>query len=252
VSELQKKIQRARRREGTGGMGFGAMKRELPRAMVLCALVSDGKGATAALEAGADVVIVDAASAADAAAAIKGLAKGQAGARLAAYDDDGAAALREAGCDFVISPLETTAATAVDTDQTGQVIEATTELSENTLRALAPLGLDGLYVARPEGELTLAAQLELVRLSSLGGAPLLAAIDATSSVAELRVLRDSGAGAVVAPAGATPDQLRELGELLRQVPVQGKSGERSTVAIIPSMGKGHAADDDEEDDADDE
>lgn len=250
MSELQKKIQRARRREGTGGLGFGAARRELPRAMVLCALVHDGQAAGAATSAGADMVIIDAPDAATAAAAMKDLGKGQAGARLPAYDDAAAGLLREAGCDFVISRLDTTVATAVDTDRVGQVVEADTTFPESTLRALASLSLDGLYVARPAGELTLAAQLELARLSSLGGVPLLAAVGAVSSVAELRVLRDAGAGAVVAPADATAEQLRELGELLRQVPAQGKSGERSTVAIVPSLARDHRHDDEEDDDGD--
>jgi 2-keto-3-deoxy-6-phosphogluconate aldolase len=250
MSELQKKIQRARRREGTGGMGFGAAKREAPRAMVLATLVTDEKGATAAIEAGADIVIVDGLDAPGAAAVVRAVGKGQAGVRLPTYGDAEAALLREAGCDFVVSPLASTAATAVDPETMGHVVEASSELPEATLRALAPLGLDGLFVAWPGGDLTLAQQLEFVRLSSQASSPLLVAIGPTSTIAELRVLRDAGAGVVVAPAGTSQEQVGELGELLRRVPPQGKSGERATVAIIPSPGK--ATGDQDEDDDDDE
>jgi hypothetical protein len=250
MSELQKKIMRAQRRESAGGLGFGAARREAPKAMVLAAAVRSAGEAEAALAAGADVVILDGLEAAAAAAAMKGLARGSAGARLAKLDSAAAGTLREAGCDFIISPLETTEAAAVDVEKSGQVLEASTDLSDTALRTLGPLGLDGLYVAGPEKGLMQADQLEFARLATLSGSPLLVTIAAAMPAAELRVLRDSGAGAVVPPAGTTADEIRALVEALRAVPpaMRGKR-EGPEIALVPSMparANEHEDDDDED------
>lgn len=68
---------------------------------------------------------------------------------------------------------EGTEATAVDTDRMGHVAVASSALDDTTLRSLAPLGLDGLYVTRTPGNMTLATQLQLVRIASFASAPLL-------------------------------------------------------------------------------
>ena len=159
MSQLQKKINNMGRREG--GVGFNRATQEKPRAMLLGAMVASAADAKKSLEAGADVVILHAANASDAAKAIADAAAAKAalGALVPSLDDAGAEALRKAGCDFVISPLESTSSTAVDTDKMGHVVALPDEIGDSTLRALGPLGLDGLYVEHLDGALTLSSVL---------------------------------------------------------------------------------------------
>jgi hypothetical protein len=246
MSELGKRIGRVLRREVTGGLGFGAARSEKPRAMLLAVLASSAEDASAAIASGADVAIFDGLAAAEAARAVGGVEKARTGVRLARFDEAGAAALKEAGCDFVISPIDGTDSAAVDTESMGQVLVATAEISDTTLRALPPLGLDALYVDRAPGAMTLAQQLELVRISSFAGTPLMVRIEAAASVSELRVLRDSGAGVVVAPAGTSGEQVKALVEALKAVPAAKKSSKGGEMAIVPRTSQAASSEDEEE------
>src|SRR5688572_30721980 len=102
MSQLQKRIQRLQRRDGPA-MGFGRVVREQPRAMVLMALVANSKEAKAALDAGADAVLIEAASASAAASALNGVAdeKVAASVLVGSLSEADAEALRKAKCDFV-------------------------------------------------------------------------------------------------------------------------------------------------------
>jgi hypothetical protein len=255
MSQLQKKISRIQRRE-TASIGFGHVTREQPRAMLLAVLVKDAAAARQAIEAGADAVILRAADAAAAAKAIQPLAaeKAIAGAWLDRLDSAGAEALKEAGCDFVISPLEGTESAAVDTDKMGQLVVAADGVDDTTLRSLGPLGLDGLFVQRPTGAMTLATQLGLVRLASFASAQLMVTAEPSASVSDLRVLRDSGAVAVAAPEGTTPAQVKALVDLLKAVPAPrkgNKGGDGRDIALVPSLAShGHEEEEDDDDDDD--
>src|SRR5215212_10085838 len=145
MSQLQKRIQRLQRRDGPA-MGFGRVTREQPRAMVLMALVANSKEAKTALDAGADAVLIEAANASAAISALDGVAddKVAVGALVGSLTEADAEALRKAKCDFVVSPLDSTDSAAVETDKMGQVVSATLDMEDNTLRALGPLGFDGL------------------------------------------------------------------------------------------------------------
>ena len=255
MSQLQKKISRIQRRE-TASIGFGHVTREQPRAMLLAVLVKDAAAARQALEAGADAIIVRAADAAAGVKAIQPLAaeKAIAGVWLDRLDNAGAEALKGAGCDFVISPLEGTESAAVDTDKMGQLVVAADGVDDTTLRSLGPLGLDGLFVERPTGAMTLATQLGLVRLASFASAQLMVTAVASASVSDLRVLRDSGAVAVAAPEGTTPAQVKALVDLLKAVPAPrkgNKGGDGRDIALVPSLAShGHEEEDDDDDDDD--
>jgi len=240
MSQLQKRIQKLQRREGPG-IGFGRVSREQPRAMALIATARTAGEIQAALDAGADAVLVDAGSAPGAAAAMNGIAseKLAIGAGLASLSESDAGTLRAAHCDFVVSPLDTTDSAAVDTERMGQLVVATLDMDDNTLRALGPLGLDGLFVQRDAGAMTLAQQLGLVRVASFAATGLVVTVEPSAGVGELRVLRDSGAIAVVAPAGASVEALATLAETLKAVPAP-KKGKRDggDIAIVPASKSG--------------
>lgn len=240
MSQLQKRIQKLQRREGPG-IGFGRVSREQPRAMALIATARTAGEVQAALDAGADAVLVDAGSAPGAAAAMSGIAseKLAIGAGLASLSESDAETLRAAHCDFVVSPLDTTDSAAVDTERMGQLVVATLDMDDNTLRALGPLGLDGLFVQRDTGAMTLAQQLGLVRVASFAATGLVVTVEPSAGVGELRVLRDSGAFAVVAPAGTSAEALATLAETLKAVPAP-KKGKRDggDIAIVPASKSG--------------
>jgi 2-keto-3-deoxy-L-rhamnonate aldolase RhmA len=255
MSQLQKKISRIQRREGPR-IGFRAVSREAPRAMLLAALVSDEAGGKQALDAGVDAVVVKSKDAAAAKPIVEKLAvdKATVGAWVESLQEDGAEALAKAGCDFAVSTLEGTASAAVDTERMGQIVVASQDMDDTTLRALGPLGLDALLVELPSGAMTLAQQLGLVRIASFASTTLVVTIDSSATVSDLRVLRDSGTGAVVAPMGTSAEQLKSLIESLKAVPAphKGKGADGREMAIVPSLaGHGHEEEDDD-DDGDDE
>ncbi|MBI5946781.1 MAG: hypothetical protein HY875_01420 [Chloroflexi bacterium] len=237
MSQLQKAISRIQRREGPRFIGFGAASREQPRALLAGALASDAAGVTAAIEGGADFVVVHAGTAASAAAVIKAAAGKDRclGALVDKLDDAGAQALKDAGADFAVSSLEGTAAAAMDSDRLGHVITAHAGMEDNTLRALGPLGLDAIYVELTGQLMSVADQLHLVRLASFSGNPLLVTVDAAAAVADLRVLRDSGAAGVVAPAGTSKAAMEALIASLKAVPAP-KKGRREggDIALVPA------------------
>jgi hypothetical protein len=254
MSQLQKKISRIQRREGPG-IGFGLAAREQPRAMLLAALAVDARSGAAALEAGADLLVVEASDGAAAAKIVEAIAqeKGCVGVRLNGLSGADADALAKAGCDFVISTLDGTDSSAVDTERMGQVVVAGSGIDDTTLRALGPLGLDALFTELPTGAMKLVEQLALVRLASLASAPLIVTIDPGASVADLRVLRDSGVAVVVAPAGASASQIASIGDNLKVVPAPRKpKREGGDIALVPAAANAHAHDEEEEEDDDDE
>ncbi|MCC6418556.1 MAG: hypothetical protein IT429_10000 [Gemmataceae bacterium] len=245
MSDLQKRIGRVQRREGPR-IGFGAVTREQPRAMLLGVSVADAEAARAAVAAGADAVIVR--GDVESAAAVLGALREEklcAGAHVETLDDTGAERLRAAGCDFVVSTLEGTAATAVDADKMGQVLAMSPDADDNTLRAVGSLGLDALFVDRAGLPTTLRGQLELVRLASFSGTPLLVTVAASATPAELRVLRDSGGVMIVPPEGSTAEELQALVARLKAVPAPKRMRrDGQEMALVPSLP--HAAHEDEE------
>lgn len=253
MSELQKKISRIQRREGPR-MGFSQAVREQPRAMLLGAFAENGEAALAAHAAGADVIIfsgADVEAVATHALRLKD-SKITFGARLGTLGEAGAASLVDQGCDFVISSLGGTAAAAVDTDRMGHVVEADSSMDDSTLRSLAPLGLDALYVHHTNDEMSLGQQLELVRIASFASTPLFVSAPANTGVSDLRVLRDSGCAVVVLPSSATASDITAFGERLQAVPAprKGKRESGRDIAIVPTSAAGsheHEGDDDDGD-----
>lgn len=253
MSEFQKRVARILRREGPA-IGFGARVRETPKAMLLAAVVQDEASARSAIEAGADAVIFRGASHAATIGAIKSLKADRllAGAWLDSLDEATATSLAGAGCEFVVSTLDNTESTAVDSERMGQLLVADPGFDDTTLRSLGPLGLEGLVVEVPSGAMKLKDQLSLVRLATFSATQLVVVVDPAVTVADLRVLRDSGTAAVVARAGSTPAQVKALVEALMAVPPPKKGKEGREIALVPSVANVQHADEDDEDEPDDE
>jgi hypothetical protein len=238
MSQLKKKMERLQKRDGPP-IGFGKVVRDQPAAMLLGVVAGDAKATAQALEAGADFAVVRAPDAKAAAGAVKQLVGEGAciGAWLESLDESGAQALREAGCDFVICTLEGTVSAAVDSDKMGHVLAIPPEgLEDSTLRALGPLGLDALLYEGEATGLTLAGQLQLVRLAAFSSTPLLVVLGSNPSASDFRTLRDSGCGAVVVSGDLKPNRIQSLVEALKSVPPPRRARRDSPeVAIVPSM-----------------
>ncbi len=244
MSQLQKMIARLTRPRGPG-IGFGLATREKPRQMLLAVLVADVGAARALLAAGADFAIACAADSRAVKSLIEGLAAKDTtvGAWVSAIDAAGAEALRAAGCDFVISTLDGTAADAIEPDKMGLVVAIEGQPTDSTLRALGPLGLDALLVEHQPGSMTLAGQLELVRLSSFSGSQLLVTVSPDAELPELRVLRDSGTAVVVTPEGTTPDQVNGMIDRLKALPPPRRAKrEGQEMALVPAVASSYVED----------
>ncbi|MEX0782831.1 MAG: hypothetical protein WD557_09290 [Dehalococcoidia bacterium] len=252
MSRLQKAISRIQRREPARGIGFGARSRGEPRAVLLGVLAEKGAGAKAALEAGADIAIIRAASGAAAVTEAKAASGGNNDTALGVWldelDDATSSALAEAGCDFAVGSLDGTAATAVDTERMGQVLVAESAMDDTTLRALANLGLEALLVEHGKGAMSLADQLQLVRLASFASTPLLVTVASDAPVAELRVLRDSGVACVLLAAGSSIAEINALSDRLRAVPARKSRRDGAEMALVPSVAAAGAHHEEEEDD----
>jgi hypothetical protein len=254
MSNLKKAIERSGRREG-GQMGFAHVSQAKRKAMLLAAIVEDGAAVTAAAEAGADVALI---SANDATGAVRELGKASGvkipvGALLPSLDKAGADALADAKCDFVMSPLGTTRAGALEPGRMGHVISLGETIDDASLRALGPLGLDAIAVPGRDSALFLEDQLGFVRVAQLSATPLLVRLAAEPDAAELRALRDSGAAIVVAKPGTNAAGLRRLAELLREVPEpRRREGRGPEVALLPALLGGGHDHDDEDDEPDDD
>ena len=249
MSQLQKTISRLQRREGPG-IGFAPVHRDQPKAMALVATVGNAQEGKTALDAGADAVLFQAGSASIAAGAMKDVTgpRVAAGAALPVLSVKDAETLAEAGCDFVVSPLETTDSAAVDTERMGHLVNVSGNIEDNTLRSLGPLGLDALFVQRSAGSMKLGEQLGLVRIASFAATGLMVTVPNTIEVADLRVLRDSGVVAIVAGSGASAEDLKGLVDRLKAVPPPRKGKrEGNDIAIVPSSRAGGEHDHDDDD-----
>lgn len=249
MTQLQKAIAKLQRSTAPV-FGFGQSRRETPRTLLIAAEVNDAAAANAALDAGVDFFV---ARGKDAAATISAVGKkDNAAARVDLLDDETARALTEAGTIFVACEPANARSTAIDTEALGFVAIIDPSLDEQTLRALAGLGLDGLAtnaVSTPE---TLADQLQIVRLALLGGAPVIAPVSAGATTAQLRVLRDSGVAIVVAGTECSKDELAALVAAIKALPPKKKSSrEGGEMAMIPSMASRAASEEEHELDDDD-
>jgi len=251
MSNLKKAIERAGRREG-GQLGFAQVSQAKRRAMLLAIAADDASAAEAAAEGGADIVLLSAKNARDAARELGrlGSLKVPVGPVLAALTSEDATVLRDARCDFVVSPLTGTAAGALDANVMGHALALEQTVDDATLRALGPLGLDALVVDAPRASFSVADQLALVRVAQLASTPLIVRLATRPDPGDLRALRDSGVAIVAAPPGSKQGDLQDLISGLQAVPeLRKREGRGPEIALLPSLlGGAHEHDDDGEPD----
>jgi hypothetical protein len=247
MSRLSDQIRKAGRAE-PAPLGFAAAVATKARpTMLVAARVNDAGKAADAASKGADIVIIEGASAGK----LKGLDKTAEAAIGASgdFDREASAQLRDFGVDFVVLDGVSAAAGGLLDEKTGHVLAINGDLDDISLRLLGDLGLDALIVPAPELPLTVERLLTVRRLSALTRTPLLAEVPADIDAASLELLRDSGvAGVVLSDAGKAGG----LKERIAALPPRGRRREDHAEALISSQAAaGHDHGDDEDDDWDD-
>jgi len=220
----------SRRRVAALGFAVSRNAERPPRQVLVIAEVQDAAAATAAVEAGADVLLHT--GSADALAGVVQAAGTCAvgfhpGAAPSAADAKGAS---EAGAHFLVFDDRQTEAPALLTHGLGYV--AAIETDDPDLRLLRPLDLDAALIPAPAERLTVREQLRVRRVGELLRKPLIARIDHAVDATTLEVWRDAGVLAVVSPSDAAI--LQAVITAADAVPRPRESSERPEVTV-PSV-----------------
>jgi hypothetical protein len=216
--------------------------------MLVGALV-DASGVAAAASAGADVVLLNVSGALtpDAVKKARDAAPDAViGATGSVADSEAAAALKNAGLDFLIVTDSTPAAALLE-DDLGYALDLPNQPEELFLRSLGPMSFEALYLAETPSPLTVAGQIGLSRIAALAGKPLLTRAPGNASKDDLRCLRSVGvAGVITDVAGVAA-----LKETVKSLPPRrGKREDRTVVSLPHGAVGGHEHDDDDDDDDD--
>jgi hypothetical protein len=238
MSKLSDAIRRTLRSE-SAPMGFGA-SRPAPKATVLVGFI--GRAADAAAATGADVVVLDGATADDLAkvkagngAAVVGLSAKNAG-RAALAE------LRKAGLDFLIFDAETTPAAALLEDDLGFVLALPEKVEDDFFRSLEALQLDALYLQELPSPLTVARGLQLMR----GRRPIIARVKPDADKTELETLRAAGVALLLLEDASGIAGLKET--VLSLPPRRVRRDDRPGVAVPRTAVQPEHDDDDDDDD----
>lgn len=160
-----------------------------------------------------------------------------------------AAALREAGADFLVIDGATAGGALLD-EKLGfvMVIEEPEKLEDSQLRLMGELSLDALLVDPPEAPFKVADVLALRRIAAMARAPMLARVDPSMDAGTLQLLRESGAIAAVVAASSAA-KLGDLTKTIASLPERGRKRDDKSDALVPAQSTGgHDHDDDDDDD----
>ena len=167
------------------------------------------------------------------------------GARVGSASEDDAAALKDAGCDFIVFDAEDTAAAVLNDDALGKIIAVSfddPDFDEDAAKAIRSVDIDCALLTPPDGLLPLTVQKLLsiqsmratVRKRSILTAP------AETGNAELETLRNAGIAAIAVSLADAGDGIRRIKEdiasLPRRTPQRSGRGDST-----PNLGFGGAS-----------
>jgi hypothetical protein len=225
-------------------MGFGTA-RPPAKATMLVGVLAPTADVSAAR--GADILILDGLKGIPAAADISRAreANGQAalGLRAANVDRAALAELRSAGLDFLLCDAATPASALLE-EELGFVLALPSQPEEILLRSLEPLTLDALYIEEAPSPLTIAGQIELMRIGVLGRRPLMAKVTPNADQSELECLQAAGVAVLVLEDASGVERLKEA--VLALPPRRARRDDRPTVAV--PRGPAQPSEDDDDDD----
>jgi len=222
-----------------GGMGFSAIARqERPRYVIVVAEASSADEARAAVEAGADAVVL-----------VGGMPSGLSlkvpvGARIEDATKAEVVAARDAGADFFLFDDGRSHAAALTVDDIGSVLLLGADQDEQRLRSVSAIDLDAVLVEADADLITVREQIELRRVAGLTGAPVLLKSIGRPDAAILEAWRDAGAPAVLVAAADVAATL----EAARAVPAPRRSTERRLAILGGPAREAEGHDHDHDDD----
>lgn len=258
MSRLSDKIRKAMRME-SAPMGFGAAAARTPTPSML--LLVQGPASKMGHRrdlsgVGVDAVLLSLADSEKEMGEVEKWAKGSGdvlcGAHVAGASGRAAAALKEAGVDFLAFEAEGTSAEALLGSELGYVLVLSGEPSDSSLRAMEPLRLDALLLPDWRPPLTVTGQLGLHRLVLLSRTPLIVPVPPDIGPGELECLRDAGvaAAAVDGADSRTWDHLATLRQAIDGLPSRTRRREERAEAILPPVGPVAAGGEEEEEEED--
>ena len=166
------------------------------------------------------------------------------------------ATLKEAGCDFVVIPVEGTPVRLLNDEAIGFVVTVPATTEDRWLRAIDQLPLEVVVVdAAPASELTLKLLLDYTVVSSRVGQHLLATASLDWGEGEVEQLRELGfSGLLVEIANdADLEKLKALRDAILALPARSRRRDERTRARLPQVeGPGPQQREVEEPDEDDD
>jgi hypothetical protein len=170
---------------------------------------------------------------------IEGLEDVPAGLYLQDADDEGIAAMIEAGCDYFIFPASVKVFTVPDEKKTGRIIEIESAMDDSLLRAVNSLPVDAAMVADTftGGAMSWHELMIFQHLANTIAKPLIINIPADIADTELKALFEAGADGVVVDASALkPGGLKKLQELIGKLPPRSARKRGKVDATLPRGG----------------
>lgn len=216
-------------------LGFGARGTHKRSATMLLAVrltAGEMKSVSKLTEQGADLLLVDDTDPSRLKRARKDAPDSALGVEVSGLGSDAAAELRKAGADFAV--IATTAeASALLEEKLGFVLALDDEVSDITLRTLRELPVEALIAPALEAPLTINRQLDLIRISSLSGKPLLTQAAGDIPEGQLRALRDAGVVGIIL--AGDEKHIGDLRKGIDSLPPRGERSKERMDAILPLM-----------------
>ena len=213
--------------------------------MVLVGMAQDARSAADLVRRGADVVLIGRADAAAATGGATEAAGAPVGAWISGGADNEAKSYRDAGFDFVVFDPDAASATALLDEEIGYVMSLPPDMSDNELRTIEAFQLDAVSIGAVQGPLTVRRQIDLRRVFSLARRPLMAVIDAATTVPELQALRDANIIVVACEGAENVERLRKTIDALPPR-ARRKDGDDRPTPLVPRAHVAEEADDDNE------
>ncbi|MCK4274434.1 MAG: hypothetical protein KAW90_06030 [Dehalococcoidales bacterium] len=154
--------------------------------------------------------------------------------------DKQAAALIEAGCDFVIIPAAGRIATTPREEKVGRILQVESSMDDGLLRAVNDLPVDAVLVTdtfEGSGSLVWHQLMIFQHLARLISKPLIVPIPADVGEEELKALWEAGVdGAVVEVDSSSTGVLKELRQAIDKLPPRSPRKRDKMEALLPRAG----------------
>jgi hypothetical protein len=154
-------------------------------------------------------------------------------------DDEEAAALAGAGCDFLVFPASSRISGPED-KKTGRILQVESAMDDSLLRAVNSLPVDAVMAADTfsGGAMSWHELMIFQHLANSFNKPLIVNIPPDIKEAELKALWEAGADAVVADAsGMKADEMKELEKQIEKLPPRSRRKRGKVDALLPRAGE---------------